>query len=319
MQRNNAGNFILLKKFLLRFVFREIILVKSETYQKEGWFILEEENSVIGFDADNTNNLDSEEKFSIYHDKENAENNIKASAKELTDFAELFMQDIPEPSEEEINRGVEKILERAFSAEKAVEPLEKGKAKKATLKVLFVAALISAVFFSCICAVGSRHNISIENGFVTFAKDTVKVVIFGDGKDKSIDVKTLTEDLEAHGFKDILLPQKLYDYRSSMPVYADDEDAESNSVVMFELKKDDLIYSFKLEKIVSESLPGNYYTGLNNYETVNCGELSIYVYEYKAGVSAINFEHNGYDYFIQSSLSVSDMVNTAQTIVNMEE
>ena len=54
----------------------EDIHTKSETYQKEGWFILEEENSVFGYDADNTNKLDSEEKFSIYHNKEEAKNNI---------------------------------------------------------------------------------------------------------------------------------------------------------------------------------------------------------------------------------------------------
>ena len=296
------------------------ICTKSETYQKEGWFILEEENSVFGYDADNINNLNSEEKFSIYHNKEEAKNNIDISAKELSDFVDSIIQDVPDLSEEEVNRGVAKILEKAYPDEKVTKLSKNNKSKKITLRVLFIAALISIIFFSCVCVVGSSHNISIENGFVTFAKDAVKIVFFGEDKEKSIDVKTLIEDLESHEFKNILLPQKLYDYKSSIPVYSKGVNAASaNDRVMFELSKDTFSYLFKIEKVASECLTGNYLTGLENAETVIVDDLYIYVFEFENGVSYIRFINGGYEYLIQSDILLSEMINAAQTIVKTEE
>ena len=87
MQRNNRGISLLLKYFFVTFFFSADISVKSETYQKEGGFILEEENQVFGVEAENKDDFNSEEKFNIYlKDKEDAEKNIQASAKELNDF-----------------------------------------------------------------------------------------------------------------------------------------------------------------------------------------------------------------------------------------
>lgn len=281
---------------------------------------MEEENSVFGYDADNTNKLDSEEKFSIYHNKEEAKNNIDISAKELSDFVDSIIQDVPDLSEEEVNRGVAKILEKAYPNEKVTKLSKNSKSKKATLRVLFIAALISIIFFSYVCVVGSSHNISIENGFVTFAKDAVKIVFFGEDKEKSIDVKTLVEDLESHGFKNIMLPQIIYDYKSSIPVYSKGvNDASANDRVMFELSKDTFSYLFKIEKVASECLTGNYLTGLENAETVIVDDLYIYVFEFENGVSYIRFLNGGYEYLIQSYISLSEMINAAQTIVKTEE
>ena len=65
----------------------EDIYTKSETYQKEGWSILEEENQVFGKNAeavDSNINLESED-FNFYHqNKEEAKKNIDSSSKELT-------------------------------------------------------------------------------------------------------------------------------------------------------------------------------------------------------------------------------------------
>lgn len=296
------------------------ICTKSETYQKEGWFILEEENSVFGYDADNTNKLDSEEKFSIYHNKEEAKNNVDISAKELSDFLDSIIQDVPDLSEEEVKRGVAKILEKAYPNERVTKLSKNNKSKKITLWVLFIAALISIFFFSCICVVGSSHNISIENGFVTFAKDAVKIVFFGEDKEKYIDVKTLIEDLELHGYKDILLPQILYGYKSSVPVYSKGlEEAGSKDRVEFELSNDSSVYLFKIEKVDSEGLIGNYFTSLENAETILLEDVRIYVFEFEGKVSCIRFVYDEYDCLIQSYVSLTEMINTAQTIIKTEE
>ena len=281
---------------------------------------MEEENSVFGYDADNTNKLDSEEKFSIYHNKEEAKNNIDISMKDLSDFVDSITQDVSDLSEDEVDRGVAKILEKAYPDEKVTKPSKNSKSKKATLRVLFIAALISIFFFSCVCVVGSSHNIGIENGFVTFAKDAVKIVFFGSDKEKSIDVKTLIDDLESHGFNNILLPQKLYDYKSSVPVYSKGlEEAGTKDRVEFELSNDSSLYLFKIEKVDSEGLMGNYFTGLENAETVIVDNLYIYVLAFENGLSYIRFVNEGYEYLIQSDILLSEMVNTAQTIIKTEE
>lgn len=273
----------------------------------------------LGLGAKNADDIEEEFSFSNKNN-ETSKADIGKSVKEFTDYMISVSADMPELSEEEINRGVEKILEKAFPNEEAVKTSNNSKVKKVTLRVLFIAALLSAVFFSCIYVVGSSHNINIENGFVTFAKDAVKIVFFGNDEAESIDVKTLLEDLEAHSFKDVVLPQKLYTYRSSLPVYsASAEDIGSNDRVIFELNNNDITYSFKLEKTVSDSLISNYFSNLDNAETVVVDDVCIYVFEYDNGISAINFVNGDYSYFIQSDILLSDMIDTAQTILKTEE
>ncbi len=295
--------------------------MKSKTYQKEGWFILEEENQVFGRDAEAVEDFDSEEKFSIYHkDKKDVNDNVVSSANDLTDFFDALLQDEPEPSEEEVNKGIAKILAKTHPEEIKAESAKTNKNKKVILRVLFIAALLSVVFFSCLCVVGSSHNISIENGFATFAKDTVKIVFFGEEKEEYIDVKTLLEDLESNGFKNILLPQKLYDYKSSMPVYSKSADeASTNDRVMFELSKDVYSYFFEIKNIGSEKLMDNYFGSLDNAKTTIVDDITIYIFEFETGASYIRFVNSGFDYLIQSEVSLSEMINTAQTIIKAEE
>ena len=277
---------------------------------------MEEENQVFGNDAETIKDFDSEEKFSIYHkDKEDIEKNIRNSAKELEDLFDSVIQDVPEPSEEEVRRGIEKILERAYPKEKT------NKSKKVTLKVLFIAALLSIALFSgLIVVVGNSHNISIENGFVTFAKDTVKVVFFGEDEEERIDVKTLLEDLSAHGYENVLIPQKLEEYKSSLPEYCKGtEDTGENDSVSFEIYDGSSSYFFIIEKLGLRKDSDGYFLGLNNAETLVIDEICIYVFEFDSGFSNIRFANDEYVYFIQSEVSLSEMVNTAQTIVKMEE
>ena len=289
--------------------------MKSETYQKEGWFILEEENQVFGVEAENKDDFNSEEKFNIYHkDKEDAEKNIQASAKELNDFFDSLIKDEPDPTEEEVNEGIRKILERAYPEKKT------NKSKKVALKVLFIAALLSVLSFSCLFAIGNSHNISIENGFLTFAKDTVKVVFFGEKKEEYIDVKTLLEDLRFHGYENVLIPQSLYHCKSSVPEYCMGTGAEGfNDCVTFELYNDDLSYSFKIEQIELGVELGDYYLGVDSAETLIVDDMHLYVFEFDSGFSSIRFVNDGYECIIHAEMSLSEMINTAKTISKMEE
>jgi hypothetical protein len=274
---------------------------------------LEEENQVFGVEAENKDAFNSEEKFNIYHkDKEDAEKNIQASAKELNDFFDSLIKDEPDPTEEEVNEGIRKILERAYPEKKT------NKSKKVALKVLFIAALLSVLSFSCLFVVGNSHNISIENGFVTFAKDTVRIVFFGEAKEEYITIDALLDDLSSNGFKSILLPQELYNnYKSSKPEYYEEED--KNNIVVFNISDDTTSYSFRIEKAVSDRLVDNSFSGLDNAETMIFDDVYVYIFEHENGVSYIRFIYCGYDYFIQSDNSFPGMINIAKTIIKAEE
>ena len=106
---------------------------------------MEEENQVFGKDAeavDSNMNLESED-FNFYHqNKEEAKKNIDSSSADLSDFIDSFIQDVPAPTDEEINLGIEKILERTRPTE---EHSKTNKNKKVTFKVLFIAALLSVL------------------------------------------------------------------------------------------------------------------------------------------------------------------------------
>ena len=295
--------------------------MKSKTYQKEGWFILEEESSVFGLDAGNEDKFDTEKNaIFIIENKEEIQNKIDISSKDLTDFFDGLSKDLPEPSKEEIDSGIAKILERTHPETVKSEPSKANKSKKVTFRVLFVAALLSALSFTCLFAVGSRHNINIENGFVTFAKDTVKVVFFDEGEEECIDMKTLLEDLSSHGYENILIPQALYHCKSSVPEYFNEfEGSESNSYVTFEVYNENVTYGFKIQKIGSVNNSEFYFKNLDNAETLIIDDVHIYVFEYENEFSSISFVNDGYDCYIVSEISLSEMINIAETIIKTEE
>ena len=93
---------------------------------------MEEENQVFGKDAeavDNNTNLESEDLYFYNQNKEEAKKNIDSSSKELTDFIDSLIQDVPVPSDEEISAGIEKILKTTHPEElpKAVKQVKRRK------------------------------------------------------------------------------------------------------------------------------------------------------------------------------------------------
>lgn len=294
----------------------EDIYTKSETYQKEGWFILEEENQVFGKDAeavDSNINLESED-FKFYHqNKEEAKKNIDSSSKELTDFIDSLIQDIPDPSEDEVAEGVKKILEKTHSDETKDKTSKSNKTKKVTFKVLFIAALLSMISFSCLYVVGSSHNISIENGFVSFAKDTIQVVFFGEDKEEYITIDALLTDLELHGYSDVLFPQECIvasdDYKTSIPKYSA---YELNDQVSFKVSNSENNYEFNIRKIDISDIPISY-NSLENAETISLNGVYIYIFEFD-DTSTIEFNYDGIYYSITSKAHIDDMVKFAKSI-----
>lgn len=271
---------------------------------------MEEENQVFGIDAEDINDFNSEEKFSICHkDKENAEKTLRASAKDLEDFFESFIKDEPNPTEEEVSEGIRKILERAYPEKKV------NNSKKVALKVLFAVAILSALAFSCLFAIGSSHNINIENGFVTFAKDTMKIVFFNDNveKEEYITVDALLTDLEQHGYSDILFPQdfvtKSDEYKVSKPVYYD----TIGSGVSFKAVSGNDQYCFEIQHNTSDSSENNY-KYVAEADTIRVGDVNVYVFSLDNEETVAQFVSENYRYGIKTQAPNSDLIEIIKTI-----
>ncbi len=277
---------------------------------------MEEENQVFGKGAeavDSNINLESED-FNFYHqNKEEVKKNIDSSSKELTDFIDSLIQDVPAPTDEEVNAGIEKILERTHPEEEKNEVSKSSRSKKVTFRVLFIAALLSILSFSGLYVVGSNNNISIENGFVTFAKDTIKIVFFGENREEYITVDALLTDLELHGYTDILFPQEFvnnYDvYKVSVPEYSEGELKQ----VTFKVYEGSIEYTFSVSSNDEFQKTINF-SGLENAKSININEIYVYVFDYGNSGSAIRFVNEDYKYNIHASISYSEIIEFAKTI-----
>ena len=288
--------------------------MKSKTYQKEGWSALEEEIRFFGENAEKQKNLESEDNFDFNHtDKELLDKKIDDAVKDLTDWLDSEPQNEIYLSDDEINNAIESLLEKTHPTEAPSSPEKTGRTKKVILRVLFIAALLSVVSVTCLFAVGNSRNVSIENGFMTFAKDTVKIVFFGEEKDETITIDMLMADLKAHGYGDILLPQDFVEssanYKASVPEYSDDELSQD---VSFELSDEENSYSFIMSKVDFSSGAASY-KNLDNAITVVSEDINIYIFEHD-GDSLMEFTHNDIYYYVCSKVPVPDMVKIAESI-----
>lgn len=272
---------------------------------------MEDESRVFGSDAKNSDTFDSEETFDFFR-KEETKQNIEKSATDLTDFIDSLIQDVPAPSAEEVNAGIEKILARTHPAEAQIQTSKTAKIKKVSFRVLFIAAILSVFMCSCLYAVGNSHNISIENGFVSFAKETIQVVFFGSDEEEYISVDSLLTNLEENGYVNILFPQEFVtksdEYKVSVPEYSDDS---SGKQVSFNIYNDTSSYSFNIILSTKQTILD--YTNLKNAQTFVVNGVSIYVFEH-SGYSSIEFIDKKYSYSVFTDAIYNDAIDVVKTI-----
>lgn len=279
---------------------------------------MDNKNMPFGADAESTENFKEDFSFSNKN-KEASKAAIDKSAKEFVDYMTSLSADVPELTEEEINRGVEKILDRAFPAEKSASPTKKAKAKRITLKVLFIAALLSALLLSCIYVVGNSKNVSIENGFVTFAKDTIQIVFFGEDEEEYISVDSLLLSLEEHGYDDIMFPEEVIinsdEYKVSVPIYNTDLVEDVSFEIYSNINKCSfIIYQYDTQRAKE-------FKDLEKAKTVDINGFSAYIFEFGGNVT-VEFVDPKYQYYIVSDLLYNDMIIFAEsmkTIKDMEK
>ena len=275
---------------------------------------MEEENWFFGENTEKQKYLESEDNFDFNHtDKELLNKNIDDAVKELTDWLDSEPQSEIQLSDDEINDAIKRLLEKTHPAQAPSSPEKTGRIKKVSLRVLFVAAILLVLSVTCLFAVGNSRNVSIENGFMTFAKDTVKIMFFGEEKEDFITIDMLMDDLMAHGYDDVLFPQEFIvssaNYKSSVPEHVKDKLGEQ---VMFDIYDSENKYEFNISKGNFMDSAGSY-VKLQNAVTVDCGDVRIYVFEFD-GTSVIEFVVDEYSYSVNSPTPLSDMVKIAESI-----
>lgn len=277
---------------------------------------MEEENQVSGKNAeaiDNNKNLESED-FKFYNqNKEEAKINIDSSSKELECFIDSLIQDIPAPTDEEVDSGIKKILEITHPEESKNKVSKSSRSKKVTFRVLFIAALLSIISFSCLCVVGSSHNISIENGFVTFAKDTIKIVFFGEEKDEYITIDALLTDLELHGYDNLLFPQEFVtksdEYKASVPKHSD----SMLKQVTFNICDENTVYYFTMHDY-DQNQKSRDFDNIKTADSIEINGTYVYLFEFDTGESAIEFTCESIHVYIHSLAPYSDIVEISKTL-----
>ncbi|MBQ3137074.1 MAG: hypothetical protein IJB74_06280 [Clostridia bacterium] len=266
-------------------------------------------------------NLESEDLNFSCQNKEEAKKKLEASMKDIDDLFGSLLCDVPDPSQEDVKKGIAKILEHAETekeqiSEEAQSPqpgTEKAaKGKKVTPKVLLLAALLSILSFSTLFVVGSRHNISIENGFMSFAKDTVQVVFFGEDE-RYISVDSLLEDLKSHGYDDIVFPQEFVtrsdEYKASVPEY----NSEGFGQVAFEICCGETIYKTIICQLDSFQQPYDY---INLYDSniVMVDDISVNIFAFGNNDSVMQYEYSNHRYYVQANIPYDKMEKLIKTI-----
>lgn len=264
--------------------------------------------------AMNPTNSNSEE-FSVFDNKDKGElkKALDSAAMDFMELAFISSEDVPEISEDEINGAVEKIIERVYPSElKTVQDKEHKKVKQ-IFKVLSGAAVFVFICLASLYAVGANYDISMENGFFTFAEDTVKATFSGEKTQNNITTDLLLTDLASHGFDEILLPSDFTvnpgDYKVSAPEYHNDS---SGRDVTFRISNSKNRFVFTIRKIDSSEHAASYEEH-EGVKTLVLGDIRIYVFE-SDGLSFIELCHKGFSYRISSEISVSDMVKIAESI-----
>lgn len=248
---------------------------------------------------------------------------IEESLKNIEAEVNEALEGIEMPSEAELQARMKALL---FDASKLDEQTpaktEEAPAKeiksimtrKKIGKTLMLAAVISLLGLSfIITTVASKHNISIENGFVAYVKDAIVITFFGDSEEKYISVDVLKADLENNGFKNVIIPKYFEsgNWKVSIPEYTKND---FTNTLSFKIYNDNNSFYFR---IATQGAGSNeyYFLELENAETIKTDEMYVYLFEHNNGYdNRIRYFNPYYNFLITSKTDYAIMQEIAKSI-----
>ena len=248
---------------------------------------------------------------------------IEESLKNIEAEVNEALEGIEMPSEAELQARMKALL---FDASKLDEQTpaktEEAPAKeiksimtrKKIGKALMLAAVISLLGLSfIITTVASKHNISIENGFVAYVKDAIVITFFGDSEEKYISVDVLKADLENNGFENVIIPKYFENgnWKVSIPEYTKNN---FTNTLSFKIYNDNNSFYFRIATQGAESNE-YYFLELENAETIKTDEMYVYLFEHNNGYdNRIRYFNPYYNFLITSKTDYAIMQEIAKSI-----
>lgn len=249
---------------------------------------------------------------------------IEESLKNIEAEVNEALEDIEMPSEAELQVRMKALLfdaskldeqTPAKTEESPAKEIKSIMTRKKIGKTLMLAAVISLLGLSfIITTVASKHNISIENGFVAYVKDAIVITFFGDSEEKYISVDVLKADLENNGFENLIIPKYFENgnWKVSIPEYSNDIFKQ----VSFEIYNGDNNFSFDFHILPQKTQnKEHYFLDLENAETVKTGNIYIYLFDQNNGNDfSIYYCNSDYEVYVKSKAYTDTVREIAKTI-----
>lgn len=243
---------------------------------------------------------------------------IEEALREIEAEVDESLRDIQMPSDAELELRRKAMLYDMYKqTEEASSKIKAKKRHKRVGKVLAFAAIVTLLTLTFVTAtVASKHNINIENGFVTYIGDVIRVTFFKEGE-KYISLKSLTANLENNGYTEAIIPEyfEYSGYKATIPEYTDNGYGKQASFTLYNGEDE---FRFNIAPIpldYDKYETEHNFLELENAQTVRSGDMYIYIFEHNKGRNCrIDYSTDNYNFSINSRKDYETMIKIAETI-----
>lgn len=234
------------------------------------------------------------------------------------------LENVEMPTDGEVQARIKAMLYEAGKMEQESlkktdeKPKDTAKVKKTRKnigKTLLLVAVITVLAMTCvITTVASKHNISIENGFVAYMKEAIVITFFGESEEKYISIDVLKASFENNGYYDVVIPKYFdtVDWKVTVPEYADDGFTKQ---VSFDIYNDEYRFGFIINELTTEDYNNPIsFLELDNAETIKSENMDTYVFDYGNGTILIKYFDESYKYTVTSYVDYGVMQDVAKNI-----
>ena len=218
--------------------------------------------------------------------------------------------------EEEAQAEIDRLLQLTREpTENEIEPLKRKPHKTGRRIGVLLAAILLVVSVFSVAVVASKRDFRILNGTVSFENGKIRVHFPREDEAVFMTVEELEADLKAHGFEDVRLPGYFHEgeWQVKDKNYCQDGDAfQANA----EIKHKGESYFIELvfdKDDVSSNDAG--FMGVESGETIQNGELSIYLFDHGNSRCELIYFADNIEYSIFSVSSIEKMRTIARTVI----
>ena len=218
-------------------------------------------------------------------------------------------------SEEEAQEQIEELLQmtREPSTDE-IQPIKIHTHRTGKRIAVLIAAILIMVSVFTVAAVASKRDFSILNGIVRFEDGKIIIALSDAESIAGMSIEEFESDLAKHGFESVKLPRYFYSgsWAVKEAVYHDingvieatasiADENEEYSISIFSHSSSDSASSFILY-------------GSEGGETINCGDLTVYLFDHGNSRCEIIYNIGRFEYAIRATSTTEEMREIANTV-----